>query len=65
VLNGYAAELSSTEAKRLATDPAVASVEQDQKSPSTAAQANVPRVTDSTRRSRVGQVPPVCRPVTA
>ncbi|WP_086799540.1 S8 family peptidase [Streptomyces caniscabiei] len=29
-LNGYSAELSATEAKRLAADPAVASVEQDQ-----------------------------------
>ncbi|MCC8452769.1 S8 family peptidase [Streptomyces rochei] len=30
-LNGYTATLSATEAKRLATDPAVASVEQDQR----------------------------------
>ncbi|MDT0567478.1 S8 family peptidase [Streptomyces sp. DSM 3412] len=29
-LNGYSAELSATEAKRLAADPAIASVEQDQ-----------------------------------
>ncbi|MFD6279222.1 S8 family peptidase [Streptomyces sp. NPDC060209] len=41
-LNGYAATLSSTEAKRLAADPAVASVEQDQKVHSTATQSNAP-----------------------
>ncbi|MFD3612497.1 S8 family peptidase [Streptomyces atroolivaceus] len=41
-LNGYAATLSSTEAKRLAADPAVASVEQDQKVHSTATQTNAP-----------------------
>ncbi|MFD8466592.1 S8 family peptidase [Streptomyces cyaneofuscatus] len=41
-LNGYAAKLSSTEAKRLAADPAVASVEQDQKVHSTATQTNAP-----------------------
>ncbi|WNI20531.1 S8 family peptidase [Streptomyces sp. ITFR-16] len=41
-LNGYAAELSATEAKRLAADPAVASVEQDQKVHATATQTNAP-----------------------
>ncbi|MFJ4842045.1 S8 family peptidase [Streptomyces sp. NPDC088746] len=41
-LNGYAATLSSTEARRLAADPAVASVEQDQKVHSTATQSNAP-----------------------
>ncbi|MEO3972526.1 S8 family peptidase [Streptomyces sp. CAU 1734] len=41
-LNGYAASLSSAEAKRLAADPAVASVEQDQKVHSTATQYNAP-----------------------
>ncbi|MFE5854211.1 S8 family peptidase [Streptomyces sp. NPDC056500] len=41
-LNGYAATLSNTEAKRLAADPAVASVEQDQKVHSTATQYNAP-----------------------
>ncbi|MFJ8924307.1 S8 family peptidase [Streptomyces sp. NPDC102415] len=41
-LNGYAAALSSTEAKRLAADPAVASVEQDQKVHSIATQSNAP-----------------------
>ncbi|MBH0247017.1 protease inhibitor I9 family protein, partial [Streptomyces cavourensis] len=41
-LNGYAAKLSSAQAKRLAADPAVASVEQDQKVHSTATQTNAP-----------------------
>ncbi|MFE2290920.1 S8 family peptidase [Streptomyces sp. NPDC059452] len=41
-LNGYAAKLSRTGAKRLAADPAVASVEQDQKVHSTATQTNAP-----------------------
>lgn len=41
-LNGYAATLSSAEAKRLAADPAVAAVEQDQKVHSTATQTNAP-----------------------
>ncbi|ROQ81200.1 subtilisin family serine protease [Streptomyces sp. CEV 2-1] len=41
-LNGYAAALSSTGAKRLAADPAVASVEQDQKVHATATQSNAP-----------------------
>ncbi|MFJ1777542.1 S8 family peptidase [Streptomyces anulatus] len=41
-LNGYAAELSSAGAKRLAADPAVASVEQNQKVHSTATQTNAP-----------------------
>lgn len=41
-LNGYAAQLSSTAAKRLAADPAVASVEQNQKVHSTATQTNAP-----------------------
>ncbi|MEU3707239.1 S8 family peptidase [Streptomyces anulatus] len=41
-LNGYAARLSSTAAKRLAADPAVASVEQNQKVHSTATQTNAP-----------------------
>ncbi|MFE3374939.1 S8 family peptidase [Streptomyces anulatus] len=41
-LNGYAAQLGSTEAKRLAADPAVASVEQNQKVHSTATQTNAP-----------------------
>ncbi|MDG9700821.1 S8 family peptidase [Streptomyces sp. DH37] len=42
VLNGYAAELSEAEAKRLAADPAVASVEQDQKVHLNATQSNAP-----------------------
>lgn len=51
-LNGYAATLSSTEAKRLAADPAVASVEQDQKVHSTATQSSAPGAsTGSTRRT--------------
>ncbi|KQX77732.1 MULTISPECIES: S8 family peptidase [Streptomyces] len=41
-LNGYAATLSSAGAARLAADPAVASVEQDQKVHSTATQSNAP-----------------------
>lgn len=41
-LNGYAAQLSNTGAKRLAADPAVASVEQNQKVHSTATQTNAP-----------------------
>ncbi|MFE0173947.1 S8 family peptidase [Streptomyces sp. NPDC059002] len=41
-LNGYAARLSATEAKRLAADPAVASVEQDQRLHATATQSNAP-----------------------
>ncbi|MFI0757050.1 S8 family peptidase [Streptomyces anulatus] len=41
-LNGYAAQLGSTEAKQLAADPAVASVEQNQKVHSTATQTNAP-----------------------
>ncbi|MFF8957943.1 S8 family peptidase [Streptomyces sp. NPDC014894] len=41
-LNGYAAKLSTAAAKRLAADPAVASVEQDQKVHSTATQTNAP-----------------------
>ncbi|MFD7123921.1 S8 family peptidase [Streptomyces anulatus] len=41
-LNGYAAQLGSTEAKRLAADPAVASVEQNQKVHSTATQTDAP-----------------------
>lgn len=41
-LNGYAATLSGTEARRLAADPAVASVEQDQKVHATATQTDAP-----------------------
>ena len=41
-LNGYAAALSSAEARRLAADPAVESVEQDQKVHATATQTNAP-----------------------
>ncbi|MFG2171503.1 S8 family peptidase [Streptomyces niveus] len=41
-LNGYAATLSAAEAKRLAADPAVARVEQDQKVHATATQTNAP-----------------------
>ncbi|NEA16090.1 S8 family peptidase [Streptomyces halstedii] len=41
-LNGYAATLSGTEARRLAADPAVASVEQDQKVHATATQTGAP-----------------------
>ncbi|MEV7116632.1 S8 family peptidase [Streptomyces anulatus] len=41
-LNGYSAQLSSTGAKRLAADPAVASVEQNQKVHSTATQTDAP-----------------------
>ncbi|MFJ4685554.1 S8 family peptidase [Streptomyces sp. NPDC091377] len=41
-LNGYAAELSGAQARRLAADPAVASVEQDQKVRANATQTNPP-----------------------
>ncbi|MGW4075673.1 S8 family peptidase [Streptomyces asiaticus] len=41
-LNGYAAKLQPTEARRLAADPAVASVEQDQKVHADATQTNAP-----------------------
>ncbi|MGW0842987.1 S8 family peptidase [Streptomyces sp. NPDC002787] len=41
-LNGYSAELSATEAKRLAADPAVASVEQNQVFTVDATQSNAP-----------------------
>ncbi|QYX81159.1 S8 family peptidase [Streptomyces akebiae] len=41
-LNGYSAELSATEAKRLAADPAVASVEQDQVFTADATQTSAP-----------------------
>ncbi|MFF9036944.1 S8 family peptidase [Streptomyces sp. NPDC014892] len=41
-LNGYSAKLSATEAKRLAADPAVASVEQDQVFTVDATQTNAP-----------------------
>ncbi|RPK62549.1 Extracellular serine proteinase precursor [Streptomyces sp. ADI96-02] len=41
-LNGYAATLGSAEARRLAADPAVASVEQDRTVHSTATQTNAP-----------------------
>lgn len=41
-LNGYAATLTATEARYLAADPAVASVEQDQKVHATATQTNAP-----------------------
>ncbi|MFC9220696.1 S8 family peptidase [Streptomyces hygroscopicus] len=41
-LNGYAAELSATEARRLAADPAVASVEQDREVHAEATQTNAP-----------------------
>ncbi|MEU7577456.1 S8 family peptidase [Streptomyces sp. NPDC041068] len=41
-LNGYSAKLSATEAKRLAADPAVASVEQNQRLHATATQSNAP-----------------------
>ncbi len=41
-LNGYSAELSATEAKRLAADPAVASVEQNQVFTADATQTNAP-----------------------
>ncbi|MGW0828068.1 S8 family peptidase [Streptomyces sp. NPDC002845] len=41
-LNGYTAELSETEAKRLAADPAVASVEQNQRVQLAATQTNAP-----------------------
>ncbi|MER5992879.1 MULTISPECIES: S8 family peptidase [Streptomyces] len=41
-LNGYTAALSATEAKRLAADPAVASVEQNQRVSITATQSNAP-----------------------
>ncbi|MBL1111201.1 S8 family peptidase [Streptomyces sp. 110] len=41
-LNGYAAKLGPTEARRLAADPAVASVEQDQKVHADATQTDAP-----------------------
>ncbi|KUO16361.1 S8 family peptidase [Streptomyces dysideae] len=41
-LNGYTATLSATEAKRLAADPAVASVEQNQRVQMDATQSNAP-----------------------
>ncbi|MFJ6572874.1 S8 family peptidase [Streptomyces sp. NPDC091292] len=41
-LNGYAATLSATEARRLAADPAVASVEQNQRVQADATQNNAP-----------------------
>ncbi|GGZ06820.1 S8 family peptidase [Streptomyces poonensis] len=41
-LNGYTAELSAAEARRLAADPAVASVEQNQTVRVTATQSNAP-----------------------
>ncbi|MBG0856475.1 S8 family peptidase [Streptomyces spinoverrucosus] len=41
-LNGYTATLSATEAKRLAADPAVASVEQNQRVQLAATQTNAP-----------------------
>lgn len=41
-LNGYAATLGAAEARRLAADPAVARVEQDQKVHATATQTNAP-----------------------
>ncbi|AXG80701.1 S8 family peptidase [Streptomyces paludis] len=41
-LNGYAAKLTETQAKRLAADPAVALVEQDQKVSIDATQTNAP-----------------------
>ncbi|WAP59837.1 S8 family peptidase [Streptomyces sp. S465] len=41
-LNGYAAKLSATEARRLAADPAVASVEQDREVHADATQTNAP-----------------------
>ncbi|WP_369168234.1 S8 family peptidase [Streptomyces sp. R28] len=41
-LNGYAATLSATEAKRLAADPAVASVEQNQRVKMDATQSSAP-----------------------
>ncbi|WP_200303628.1 S8 family peptidase [Streptomyces adelaidensis] len=41
-LNGYSADLSATEAKRLAADPSVASVEQNQVFTSTATQTSAP-----------------------
>ncbi len=41
-LNGYSAKLSATEAKRLAADPAIASVEQDQVFTVDATQTNAP-----------------------
>ncbi|AZQ33724.1 S8 family peptidase [Streptomyces cyaneochromogenes] len=41
-LNGYSATLSATEAKRLAADPAVASVEQNQRVHADATQSNAP-----------------------
>ncbi|MGC5360763.1 S8 family peptidase [Streptomyces sp. DT24] len=41
-LNGYAATLSSSQAERLAADPAVATVEQDQKVHATGTQNNAP-----------------------
>ncbi|GAB2885986.1 hypothetical protein GCM10027074_63140 [Streptomyces deserti] len=41
-LNGYTATLSATEAKRLAADPAVASVEQNQRVQLAATQSNAP-----------------------
>ncbi|MBW5424285.1 S8 family serine peptidase [Streptomyces sp. BG9H] len=52
-LNGYAAKLSAAEARRLAADPAVASVEQNQRVRTTATQTNAPWGLDRIDQARL------------
>ncbi|MGA4847929.1 S8 family peptidase [Streptomyces sp. G5(2025)] len=52
-LNGYAAKLSATEARRLAADPTVASVEQNQRVKATATQTNAPWGLDRIDQARL------------
>ncbi|MGW0535443.1 S8 family peptidase [Streptomyces sp. NPDC003032] len=52
-LNGYAAKLSATEARRLAADPAVATVEQNQRLQSSATQSNAPWGLDRIDQARL------------
>ncbi|MBM7170825.1 S8 family peptidase [Streptomyces sp. G44] len=52
-LNGYAVKLSAAEARRLAADPAVASVEQNQRVKATATQTNAPWGLDRIDQARL------------
>jgi hypothetical protein len=52
-LNGYAAKLSAAEARRLAADPAVASVEQNQRVQADATQTNAPWGLDRIDQARL------------
>ncbi|MGV9880356.1 S8 family peptidase [Streptomyces sp. NPDC003006] len=52
-LNGYAAKLSATEARRLAADPAVATVEQNQRIQASATQSNAPWGLDRIDQARL------------